>query len=42
MFEYASDVSATGDMKNIGIVPIPELSRWLERHSNKSYTTPDG
>lgn len=42
IFEYPSDISATGEIKNIGTDDKFELSKCVERHSNKSYTTPDG
>lgn len=42
MFEYASEVSATGEMKNIGTREKPGALRLVDRHSNKSYTTPEG
>lgn len=42
MFEYANDASATGEIKNIGTCVKPWLSKLADKHSNKSYTTPDG
>ena len=42
MLEYANDVSATGEKKNNGIRPNPIFSKWPERHSNRSYSNPDG